>query len=385
MTRREKGSGSITEMGGDKYRLRCFIGNDPVTSRPRYASTTLKARNITAARKALVAFVVEHEGQVLNSTATVKVVLGEYVKSLETKRRAYRTIDEANRISESVINPVLGHIPVGDLEGRHIDQLIRNHGHLKPATVRRYIAVLSAALGFAMQQGWIDRNPMVRASLPEQEQKSLLMPTQAELVTVIQSVPAGMYQTALTLAVFTAARRGELCGLRWSDIDGEALWIRRSIYRYEGDSIAKSTKGNRERRVMLSEQAKQALYLWALECMQVAEAAGITMADDPYILSKWPDSSQPVNPDTLTDVVSKAARAHGWAHIHLHSFRHYGATQMLAQGMNARDAAEILGHADGGTLLLNTYAHPTTERQKAAGAILGNLLTLPETQNAPDH
>jgi len=376
-------------MGGDKYRLRCFVGNDPVTGRPRYASETIRARNITAARKALVVFVVQHEGQALNSTASVKAILAEYVKSLETKRRAYRTIAEANRTIESVINPVLGHIPVGELQGRHIDELIRKHGHLKPATVRRYIAVLSAGLGFAIQQGWIDRNPMVRASLPEREQKSLLMPTQAELLTVIGSVPVGMYQTALTLAVFTAARRGELCGLRWSDIDGDSLWIRRSIYRQEGQSVPKSTKGNRERRVALSEQAKELLYLWALECMQVAADAGGTMADDPYILSKWPDASHPINPDTLTGVVSKAAKAHGWGHIHLHSFRHYGATHMLAQGMNARDAAELLGHADGGRLLLSTYAHPTSERQKAAGAILGNLLDVPAieppTTNAPDH
>ena len=374
MVQRGKGTGSLTEVAPGRWRLRHYVGPDPVTAKARYASKVISARNVTEARKALATFVVEHHGQVLSSTAAMSVVMDEYIKSLETKRRAVRTITEARRTVDRVIGPALGHVPVGELEGRHIDEMTRRYDDRAAATVRRYLAVLSAGLTFAMKQGWIDSNPMIRASVPALDQKSVTVPTKDELLSLIGAMPSDVGQMAVRLAVFTAARRGEVCGLRWSDIEGSTLHIQRSIFRHRGESIPKATKGNRSRRVVLGQPALETLYLWALDRLEIAQAVGVELAPDSYILSRWPDCSRPLNPDTLSAQVQQARDGLGLRHLHFHSLRHYSATELLGQGVSARDAAEVLGHADGGTLLLSTYAHPTSQRQRDAGAILGNLL-----------
>ena len=56
----------------------------------------------------------------------------------------------------------------------------------------------------------------------------------------------------LSLAVLTGARQGELCALRWTDVEGERIRIRRSLYRAGPDRGEKSTKGGRERWVVVA-------------------------------------------------------------------------------------------------------------------------------------
>ena len=379
MTRREKGSGAIHQIKPGTYRLRLFIGLDPVTGKRRSVSKTIQAKNITAARKELASFVAEHRSEKVGSSMTVERLMAEYIASLEAKRRAPLTISAARRATDQVIVPVIGKVEIDKLEGRHIDQIVRNHSDLKVASVRRYIAVLSAALGLAVKQGWIDRNPVVQASLPEGHAKRPRYPSKEEVAVLIERIPGDVWKMAIRLATMTAARRGEVCALRWTDLeDGRVLWLRRSVYRENGRTVERQdTKGGEEREIVLSESGRADLYLWAMECLRRAEEIGITLAPDSFILSPRPDGLEPLNPDTLSSHVYRVTRELGWTHVHFHGIRHLGATEMIASGVNVATAAAILGHKDGGKLLLSTYAHPTTERQKAAGAVLGGLLTGP--------
>jgi site-specific recombinase XerD len=58
----------------------------------------------------------------------------------------------------------------------------------------------------------------------------------------------------------------------------------------------------------------------------------------------------------------------------MHSLRHFAATEMLAAGVDIRQVADTLGHADGGTLALQVYTHPTSDRQRAAAAAMAAAL-----------
>ena len=70
-------------------------------------------------------------------------------------------------------------------------------------------------------------------------------------------------------------------------------------------------------------------------------------------------------------------------HVHLHSLRHFAATEMLAAGIDPRNAAEILGHANP-TLTLGLYGHATAERQRTAAEVLARTLELPLSQPMND-
>jgi integrase len=77
--------------------------------------------------------------------------------------------------------------------------------------------------------------------------------------------------------------------------------------------------------------------------------------------------------------VRKVADQLGCPSIHLHSLRHFAATELLAAGISANDAAEMLGHADP-ALTMRVYANATTDRQVAAAAVLARIVN---TRNNP--
>jgi integrase len=375
MVRRTKGSGSVRERSPGVYRLRSYVGKDPLTGRPRYASRDVKAKNITAARAALSEFVAENRTEVLGSNASVATLMAEYIVYLETKRRAPLTIASARRTIDRVIVPALGDVPIGELESRHVDELIRKYAGLTPASVRRYVAVLSAGLGLAVKNGWIPSNPVSRASLPALGTAQPALPTLDEILQLIDAMPSNVWKMALRLAMLTGARRGELCALRWSDITTDEIRIRRSVYRLNGGNYEKTTKGGRERAVAIDPEVVPLLEAWAARCRAKADEAGVAVADDAFVLSTWPDSSRPLNPDTLSAHVTRAAKDLGIRHVHMHSIRHFASTEMLSAGVDVRQAADTLGHADGGKLLLQVYGHPTSDRQRSAAAAMARSLT----------
>ena len=80
-----------------------------------------------------------------------------------------------------------------------------------------------------------------------------------------------------------------------------------------------------------------------------------------------------VRMDVLSHDVQKVARGLGLPHVHLHSLRHFAATELLAAGVNPRVAADVLGHADP-AMTLRVYAHASVERQRAAAGILARAI-----------
>jgi integrase len=65
-------------------------------------------------------------------------------------------------------------------------------------------------------------------------------------------------------------------------------------------------------------------------------------------------------------------------HVHLHSLRHFAATEMLSAGIDPRNAAEVLGHANP-SLTLSLYGHPTNERQRQAAVVLVGQTLMAQT------
>jgi len=185
-----------------------------------------------------------------------------------------------------------------------------------------------------------------------------------------------VYAMAIMVAMVTGARRGEICALRWSDLEGDLLTFRTSIFVAGKSQGVKTTKTGRERGVVLGERSVDVLLAWRRRCEAVAAEAEVQLLDDAFILSRWPDGSRFLNPDSLSAAFSRVAGSVGCSHVHLHSLRHFAATELLASGVSPQDAASVLGHANP-TMTLNVYAHATTERLRAAGGVLDRALEGP--------
>jgi len=372
-----------------------FLGTDPVTGKPRQVERTITASTKSEAQKQLDALKAEYGGTggKTGTSASLAAVVEEYIRHGEAQGLAPRTIQEARRTLDTVIRPTIGQVPVVGLTPEHLDglyvQLLTGEARARPvspATVRRYHAVISAALARAVKWRWIESNPAALATLPRVEAKRLQVPTVDEVARLIRAAGelSPVWGMLIKLAVVTGARRGELCALRWTDIDLEAgvLHVRRSLYRVGGQTGEKGTKGGRERSVALDPATAWLLDDWRQWCDARAAKAGVEVVEDGFIASPWPDCSHPVNVDTFSSTVGRLCAAAdeknptglGIPHVHLHSLRHFAATELLAGGVSPSDTAQLLGHADGGQLALRTYAHATDDRQRRAAGVLARSL-----------
>ena len=380
--KRAQGIGSLTERppGSGKWLWRLRVGTDPVDGSPRRISRTIDAKTRAAAEKKARAFLAEIEASPASgSAAPVSALLNEWFRHSEALGRSPATSYKNRRIIDTVLIPALGDVPIDQLTPRHIDMfatnLLTSSKPVSASTVRRYVAVLSAALNRAVKWGWILKNPVDQATLPKSPHKTVSAPSVEEVQAIIADIQSHneVHGMAAFLAVSTGLRRGEVCALRWADyVDGKLI-VRRSVYKAGKEYGLKSTKTGRERTVPIVGGLEVGLVRWRARCEVLAAQVDVEMSPDAFIVSPWPDGSRILNPDTLSSAFSRSATSLGLSHIHVHSLRHFAATEMLAAGVSAKDAAEVLGHANA-TMTLNVYAHSTFERQTAAMQALGSVL-----------
>jgi integrase len=166
------------------------------------------------------------------------------------------------------------------------------------------------------------------------------------------------------LAAATGCRRAELCGLQWSDLDGNVLHVRRTITELRGGGVEIGPTKTRSTRRLTLDDATVAALAEHRESMR-------GLAGSPWILfDGWTD--QPVRPirlshwwEELRDVVKVSAR--------LHDLRHWHLTQLLDAGVPLASVAQRGGHASGVTTQ-KIYAHHTQRADEASAAVIGGLL-----------
>ena len=378
-SRKSNGTGSLRERpkGSGNWQWQIRSGKDPVTGDERRISKTFKAKTRSAADKQLRAFLAEmEENPVEGSSATMGLLFDEWLVQMHSLGRSPHTIYTSKRIIENVLKPVFGDVRLHDLSARSLDKwyasLRTQSKPLSAASVRRYHAIISSALSQAVKWEWIPENVAAKASPPVVKQSTLIIPTMAEIGQLAEKMsdyhPA--YGIAVILATATGMRRGELCGLRWSDIEGDGIVVRSSVVRLEKETVVKSTKTGRERWVSPAPQVFELLNWWHEDRMEQAALLNTKINPEGFVLSHFPDQSVPQNPDSLTATFSRAAKELDLTHVHLHSLRHYAATELLAGGVDVKNTASMLGHANP-RMTLETYAHSTNDRQRHAGSVLG--------------
>jgi integrase len=176
---------------------------------------------------------------------------------------------------------------------------------------------------------------------------------------------------AIALAAVTGARRGELCALRWSDVDGgrRSLTIARSLTVIDGVATAGGTKTHQRRTIALDDALGAVLARRRADQETYAAKVGGALVADPFILSPAADGSTAYNLDTLTDYYKRVAKRLG-IRAHFHELRHFAAITSSASGADVRTVADRLGHADA-SVTLRVYAHALEARDRNLAGVLG--------------
>jgi integrase len=179
----------------------------------------------------------------------------------------------------------------------------------------------------------------------------------------------------LVVAATTGARRGELCGLRWSDLDRDAgqLDIVRSVIIVGGECRVAPTKSRQCRRVAIDVQTLGTHAEHRQRADKRAADAGTAVGDEAFMFSGDPDGARPLRPDSTSRAFARLCREVGLDHVRFHDLRHYVATRLLAVGVDLRTVAGRLGHSKAGTTL-NVYAAFLPDADHRAAEVMASLL-----------
>lgn len=169
----------------------------------------------------------------------------------------------------------------------------------------------------------------------------------------------------------TGCRRGELCALKWSDIDFDKyqISITKSLYQLTGQQAqVKPTKTNKERKVAIPPYCINLLQQLQVQQRDRRLKLGTAWKGmtDNWVFTKYDGSNMHIT--TPTQNFSDFLKRHNLPHIKFHALRHTSATLLLLNGTNIKNVAARLGHSQlqtGMYMLLRKL----TEQRRTAWAI----------------
>lgn len=163
-------------------------------------------------------------------------------------------------------------------------------------------------------------------------------PTQAQAATIVMEASNdpgwGMF---VWLAMTAGARRGELCVLRWDDVDIDTgvLTIRSGIAQAGGRIGEEDTRTDWQRRIVLDALTITLLRAYLAHCAAQAAILGIERRTDAYVFSPSPDGGIALALDEVTERYARMCAGLGW-NMHLDQLPRYSETELTAAGVDVR-------------------------------------------------
>lgn len=375
------------------WRLMVYLGRDEATGKRHWAHRTVVADHNRAGKQRaeteLARLVLEVEAGRHRAADDINVEqLLERWFTARSSAWSPGTAYQYRQLIDKRIVPRIGKLPVYKLRGADLDvmygELLAGGGKptkaapggtpLAPGTVRKVHVVMHAALKWAVRGNVIATNPADSADPPKNDEQEIKPPTPAELakaLAVAREHDPALY-TFLCVAESTGARRGQVCALRWPDVDLERGVITYSRALVDGGPgvgvVEKATKTKRVYAVAVGGAALAALEEHRKTHVAVCLEAGLPA--DGYVFTR--EGSLPWRPDTTSDRWRVLRAEVGLEHVRLNGLRHYMITQMLAAGVDVRTVAGRAGHANP-NMALRRYGHFMPENDRAAADVLDGI------------
>ena len=287
--------------------------------------------------------------------------------------------------------PHLGNYKLADLRPEHFRSYyaelrkVKNSVTGKPLsehTVEGVHACICGILSDAMEGGYLDHNPAWRTYKYSGKKKEKTIADEETMRLVMKALEKESikYETYFKLIIATGMRRGECCGLKWSDIDfkNRAIHVQRNVVKITGEEIfvkePKTSTGNRY--VYFSPEMESLLKEYRHECdWQTESYDNRKLTEDDYVFRKS-GCQLPMTPSTFTWRFKLILKKHGLPEqLNVHSLRHSNASLLIANGADVATVAGLLGHSQPSTTL-DIYTHAFDKNKIAASQTMQSNLEI---------
>ena len=275
-----------------------------------------------------------------------------------------------NRIYTHII-PSIGKIPLNKLTQNDLQQfysklkksgrkrLTDKYGEgLSDRMVRSCHTTCRAALEKAVAEGLITVNPAIGCKLPPKKSKEMQVLTQAEIMRFLIQAKAEGYYEMFLLELTTGMRRGEILGLKWSDLNMHTgdLNISRQVVKVEGKTTVSTLKTKSSiRTIRLAKEMVELL-------TEMSETAKSEWMFPSPVKENWPR-----DPSAVYRRFQLILERANCKKVRFHDLRHTFATMAIENGMDVKTLSAMIGHVSAETTL-DIYSHITDTMQQQAAA-----------------
>ena len=376
--KRANGEGSIRKRKDGRWEGRYTAGHDPATGKTIYKNVLGKTQ---AEVKEKLKRAIEDSAK-LDMSKVGQYTVGQWmdvwfenyakIKVRPSSHQTYRGYIENH------IKPNIGSIPLNKLTSLELQKFYKKllgNGRverieskkqpkgLSAKTVRNINQIISSALNLAIEQKLLLTNPADACALPKLEHREMKTLPVEQLASFLREAKESGVFEMYYIELATGLRRGELLGLKWSDIDLEHgnLRVQRQIVRIDGEIVEAPLKTkNAYRTLPLSTDAVDVLKEQKKKC-----------GNSPYVFPS--PTGGPISPDSVLHMLHRVLKRAGLPKVRFHDLRHTFATLALQNGVDIKTVSGMLGHFSAG-FTLDTYDHVTTSAQKEAANTMGGVL-----------
>ena len=376
--RRPQGDGTIRKRSDGRWEARIIIGHKNDGS-PMYKSAFTKTQK--SALKQLHQLIDLYRD--VDLTEECRMTLGEWLDKWMDEYMIFtikeNTIKGYRSQIDHQIKPFIGHKQLASLTTADIQKFYNKikkegrvhphpiHGHvLSDSMVRKIHMMLHEAMEVAVRERYIVRNPTDNTTIPKKTTTEKQVLDDSQLNRFLEAIQGEPYwHDFFYVEVMTGLRRGEICGIKWSDIDFNegTLCIKRSVSTKEGGGVSVGeTKTDAGVRTIIMPPSVATL-LWKKRSDAINE----------WVFPHYTNPSDPLHPSSAYKKLKTLLKRLELPLLRFHDLRHTFATQATDGGVDPKTLAGILGHTDA-SFTLDTYTHITSDMQRGASAIVNNMM-----------
>lgn len=369
-----------TEGGKRKRRTRVFADIPCEEGSNRGKAAALKA--LAEWRAGLVAEGGERGTASRDASTPLGAFLVEYAEGCKVHAEPRTVYTYMSDIKRLVAPHAIAAVPIGGLTPMDVRAWLADLSEdYEASTVSKAFVLVRSALRQAVNDGRLLRNPTDGVKAPKRPEPRPNAITEAQrprLAAALADAGTSPEMVGIRLAFYTGMREGEICALRWRNVDlaARTVAVREAVGKEGGRYYLKEPKTSASRRVVpIPDSVAEALRARRVDMMEQAMAAGVPFSPDMFALGSIDRDERTgdyrfLNPHVLWERWRALADLMGLVGtqgrpVTFHDLRHTFATSAIAQGADVKSVSSTLGHSNA-AMTLNIYADADPEAKRRA-------------------
>ena len=292
---------------------------------------------------------------------TVRDVAEQWISAAKLRVKESSYANYVNIVNKHIL-PILGgelmmNLTTGKLNDfinfKLVSGRLNGKGGLSAKSVRDIMTVYRSIENYAAREYGIRETHF---TMPKIEKKPTDILISAERKRLENYLIHNQNKTniAILLCLFTGLRVGELCGLKWEDIDfnNAVLYVKRTVQRV--------SKKGKSQIIIGTPKSKTSVRTVPIPAFVLDILKKYKNCGDFYIIT---GKSKPTEPRTMQNRFKSILKSCGIRNVNFHLLRHTYATVCIEKGFDPKTLSELLGHADA-AITLNRYCHPSMHIKK---------------------